>query len=58
MIYRSKAHSQSSVAGGCSFMIFYCPDNTRYAFIDALNKLGGEIKNYSFTQYGLSTWTI
>jgi len=47
-----------SGAGGGGFMIFYCPDNTRYAVIDALNKFGGEIKNYSFTQYGLSTWTI
>jgi D-glycero-alpha-D-manno-heptose-7-phosphate kinase len=47
-----------SGAGGGGFMIFYCPDNTRYAVIDALNTFGGEIKNYSFTQYGLSTWTI
>ncbi len=47
-----------SGAGGGGFMIFYCPDNTRYTVIDALNAFGGEIKNYSFTQYGLSTWTI
>ncbi|HTB51593.1 MAG TPA: hypothetical protein VK718_02375 [Ferruginibacter sp.] len=47
-----------SGAGGGGFMIFYCPDNTRYAVIDSLNTFGGEIKNYSFTQYGLSTWTI
>jgi D-glycero-alpha-D-manno-heptose-7-phosphate kinase len=47
-----------SGAGGGGFMIFYCPDNTRYAVIDTLKAFGGEIKNYSFTQYGLSTWTI
>jgi D-glycero-alpha-D-manno-heptose-7-phosphate kinase len=47
-----------SGAGGGGFMIFYCPDNTRYAVIDALNKFGGEIKNYTITQFGLSTWTI
>jgi D-glycero-alpha-D-manno-heptose-7-phosphate kinase len=47
-----------SGAGGGGFMIFYCPDNTRYAVIDALSKFGGEIKNYTFTKYGLSTWTI
>jgi D-glycero-alpha-D-manno-heptose-7-phosphate kinase len=46
-----------SGAGGGGFMIFYCPNNTRYAVIDALNTFGGEIKRYSFTQYGLSTWT-
>jgi len=47
-----------SGAGGGGFMIFYCPDNTRYAVINALSKFGGEIKNYTFTKYGLSTWTI
>ncbi|HTB99913.1 MAG TPA: hypothetical protein VK705_04475 [Ferruginibacter sp.] len=47
-----------SGAGGGGFMIFYCPNNTRYAVIDALNKFGGEIKNYTITQFGLSTWTI
>jgi len=47
-----------SGAGGGGFMIFYCPDNTRYAVIEALNAFGGEIKSYSFTQYGLTTWTI
>jgi D-glycero-alpha-D-manno-heptose-7-phosphate kinase len=47
-----------SGAGGGGFMIFYCPANTRYAVIDALNTFGGEIKPYSFTQDGLSTWRI
>jgi D-glycero-alpha-D-manno-heptose-7-phosphate kinase len=47
-----------SGAGGGGFMIFYCPGNTRYAVINALNTFGGEIRRYSFTEYGLSTWTI
>lgn len=47
-----------SGAGGGGFMIFYCPNNTRYAVIDTLKTFGGEIKNYSFTKYGLTTWTI
>lgn len=47
-----------SGAGGGGFMIFYCPDNTRYAVIETLKAFGGEIKNYSFTKYGLTTWTI
>ncbi|MFZ4058746.1 MAG: dehydrogenase [Ferruginibacter sp.] len=47
-----------SGAGGGGFMIFYCPGNTRHAVIETLNTFGGEIKNYSFTKYGLTTWTI
>ena len=45
-----------SGAGGGGFMIFYCPGNTRYKVIETLNTFGGEIKNYSFTKYGLTTW--
>lgn len=47
-----------SGAGGGGFMIFYCPNNTRYAVINALNTFGGEIKKYQFTKYGLTTWTV
>ncbi len=46
-----------SGAGGGGFMIFYCPGNTRYQVINALEKFGGEIKKYSFTKFGLTTWT-
>ena len=45
-----------SGAGGGGFMIFYCPGNTHHAVIDALNKFGGEVKNYTFTKHGLTTW--
>ena len=44
--------------GGGGFMIFYCPGNTRYKVIETLNTFGGEIKNYLFTKYGLTTWTM
>lgn len=47
-----------SGAGGGGFMIFYCPGNTRYKVTEALNKFGGEIKKYSFTKYGLTTWCV
>lgn len=47
-----------SGAGGGGFMIFYCPGNTRYAVVETLNSFGGEVKNYSFTKYGLTSWTI
>ncbi|MEP6926118.1 MAG: dehydrogenase [Ginsengibacter sp.] len=45
-----------SGAGGGGFMIFYCPGNTRHSVIDALNKFGGEVKNYTFIKHGLTTW--
>ncbi|MBN8838561.1 MAG: dehydrogenase [Sphingobacteriia bacterium] len=46
-----------SGAGGGGFMTFYCPNNTRYKVIEALNSFKGEIKKYQFTQHGLTTWT-
>jgi D-glycero-alpha-D-manno-heptose-7-phosphate kinase len=46
-----------SGAGGGGFMFFYCPGNTRYKVIDALNEFGGEIKQYQFTKNGLRTWS-
>ena len=46
-----------SGAGGGGFMIFYCPGNTRYRVIEALNRFGGEVKKYSFIKYGLTSWT-
>ena len=45
-----------SGAGGGGFMIFYCPANTRHRVIETLLQFGGEIKNYTFTKYGLTTW--
>jgi D-glycero-alpha-D-manno-heptose-7-phosphate kinase len=47
-----------SGAGGGGFMIFYCPANTRYKVIDTLLSFGGEVKNYSFTNEGLTSWSI
>ena len=45
-----------SGAGGGGFMIFYCPGNAHHAVVEELKKFGGEIKNYTFTKYGLTTW--
>lgn len=47
-----------SGAGGGGFMVFYCPDNTRYKVLDALTHFGGYEKKYSFTKEGLTSWTI
>lgn len=46
-----------SGAGGGGFMIFYCPGNTRHAVIKALNNFGGNVRDYSFTKHGLTTWS-
>ncbi len=47
-----------SGAGGGGFMIFYCPGNTHHAVVQTLKAFGGEVKNYTFTKYGLTTWCI
>ncbi|CAL1517638.1 dehydrogenase [Chitinophaga sp. MM2321] len=47
-----------SGAGGGGFMIFYCPGNTRFAVVEALNAFGGDVKRYSFTTHGIQTWSI
>jgi D-glycero-alpha-D-manno-heptose-7-phosphate kinase len=47
-----------SGAGGGGFMIFYCPGNTRFDVIGALQTFDGRIKPYSFTKHGLQTWTV
>jgi D-glycero-alpha-D-manno-heptose-7-phosphate kinase len=46
-----------SGAGGGGFMIFYCPGTTRYKVINELNAFGGQVRNYQFTNEGLTTWT-
>lgn len=47
-----------SGAGGGGFMIFYCPNNTKYRVRKALVELGGEFENYTFVNEGLISWTI
>ena len=47
-----------SGAGGGGFMIFYCPENTRYKVIEALEKFGGRHRRYTFTKQGLTSWVI
>ena len=47
-----------SGAGGGGFMMFYCPDNTRYAVRKSLMSFGGSFSPYQFTERGLFTWSI
>ena len=48
-----------SGAGGGGFMFFYCPNNTKYDVITALDKLNmGHHQPYTWTQFGMRTWQI
>ncbi len=45
-----------SGAGGGGYMFFYCPENTRYQVIEALQKFEGKLEKYHFTKKGLVSW--
>ncbi len=47
-----------SGAGGGGFMIFYCPENTKYKVQEALARFGGICRNYQFVDHGVTSWTI
>lgn len=47
-----------SGAGGGGFMFFYCPAITKIKVARAIEKCGGRIQPFKFTQQGLVTWTI
>lgn len=47
-----------SGAGGGGFIAFYCPKNTRYKVISALQKFGGEFRRFQFVKNGLISWRI
>ncbi len=46
-----------SGAGGGGFFFFYCPHGTKANVIDTLQSFGGRIRDYKFTDKGLTTWT-
>lgn len=47
-----------SGAGGGGFMFFHCPGTTKIKVATAIEKLGGKVQPFKFTQQGLTTWTI
>lgn len=47
-----------SGAGGGGFMIFYCPKNTKYDVIKALEKFEGRPRKYLFVEHGLTSWAV
>jgi D-glycero-alpha-D-manno-heptose-7-phosphate kinase len=46
---------ERSAARGRWVYDFLLSGNTRYAVIETLKSFGGEVKNYLFTKYGLTT---
>ena len=52
------AGGKISGAGGGGFMFFYCPENKRYAVIEALQKHKGYFLNFQFTKHGVQSWRI
>jgi D-glycero-alpha-D-manno-heptose-7-phosphate kinase len=47
-----------SGAGGGGFMIFYCPNNTRFQVMNSLQSFGGEFKKYEFSEKGMTSWSV
>lgn len=46
-----------SGAGGGGFMLFYCPNNSRYKVIEKLAEHGADYQRYHFHHKGIETWT-
>lgn len=46
-----------SGAGGGGFMIFYCPNNSKFNVIDKLKQLDVNHQRYIFQNNGLESWT-
>ena len=52
-------YSAAKAAGATGgFMTFYCPGNTKYEVIAALERFGGYVKSYQFVDHGLMTWSV
>ena len=47
-----------SGAGGGGFMFFFCPGISKIKVARAIEKSGGKMQPFKFTQQGLTTWTI
>jgi len=46
-----------SGAGGGGFMYFYCPGDSRYRVVDALERFPGDVRRFQFTDWGVSSWS-
>jgi D-glycero-alpha-D-manno-heptose-7-phosphate kinase len=62
-IYDSALHAGAlggkiSGAGGGGYMFFFCPASYRYEVIKTLEKFGGIVTPFDFTQNGLNSWIV
>lgn len=44
-------------AGGGGYLIFYCRSGRKHIIADKLEKMGGQVEDFSFDFNGLQTWT-
>jgi len=47
-----------SGAGGGGYMFFYCPDETKWAVAEALEKMGAQAVDFGFDLEGMQTWHV
>lgn len=47
-----------SGAGGGGYMMLFCEPEKRFKVMEALEKFGGEFRDYHFTNFGLRTWIV
>ena len=45
-------------AGGGGYMLFYCPDTSKYKVMHALKQYDGQFNSFRFVEDGLFTWVI
>ncbi|MEO5892824.1 MAG: dehydrogenase, partial [Ferruginibacter sp.] len=45
-------------AGGGGYMVFYCPDKSKYKVMHALSPYDGQFNAFRFVEDGLFTWFI
>ncbi|MGB3713963.1 MAG: hypothetical protein WA996_05980 [Candidatus Promineifilaceae bacterium] len=45
-------------AGGGGYLLLYCQFDKKHIIAEALEKLGGQVVEFSFDNYGLQTWEV
>lgn len=45
-------------AGGGGYLLLYCPFDRKHIIAEELEKLGGQIVEFTFDYYGLQTWEV
>ncbi len=45
-------------AGGGGYLLLFCPFDKKHIIAEALEKLGGQVVEFTFDYYGLQTWEV